>query len=44
MDFSGYKSRKMLEFFEQITKIARPSYKEDKIADYLCGFARERGI
>ena len=44
MDFSLYKSRRMLEYFLEITKIPRASYKEEKIADYLCEFARERGL
>ena len=34
----------MLEYFLEITKIPRASYKEEKIADYLCEFARERGL
>ena len=34
----------MLEYFLEITKIPRASYKEEKIADYLCSFARERGL
>lgn len=34
----------MLEHFEKITKIPRASYHEEKIADYLCDFARERGL
>ncbi|MEE1356704.1 MAG: beta-Ala-His dipeptidase [Clostridia bacterium] len=44
MDYSSYKCRRMLEYFEEISKIPRASYKEDKIADYLCNFAKERGI
>lgn len=44
MDFSAYRSRRMLEFFLEITKIPRPSYKEEKIADYLCEFAQARGL
>lgn len=44
MDFSGYASREMLEYFYEITKIPRPSYKEGKIADYLCAFAEKRSL
>lgn len=44
MDFSAYASRKMLEYFYEITKIPRPSYKEDKIADHICAFAEKRGL
>ena len=40
MDYSSYKCRRMLEYFEEISKIPRASYKEDKIADYLCNFAK----
>ena len=42
--FSQYKSKAMLDYFMEITKIPRPSYKEDKIARYLCAFAAERGL
>ena len=34
----------MLEYFFEITKIPRPSYKEGKIADYICDFAEKRGL
>ncbi len=34
----------MLEYFYKITEIPRASYHEEKIADYLCDFARERGL
>ena len=44
MDFSAYSCKKMLEYFEQITKIPRASYKEEKIAKYLCSFAEDRGL
>ena len=44
MDFTANKSKRMLEYFFEITKIPRASYHEDKIADYLCDFARERGL
>ncbi len=42
--FSCYKSKAMLEYFIALTKIPRPSYKEEKIAEYLCSFAIERGL
>ena len=42
--FSEYKSKAMLDYFLEITKIPRPSYKEDKIARYLCEFAQKRGL
>lgn len=34
----------LLSFFEQISDIPRPTFHEDKIADYLCDFARARGL
>ncbi len=44
MDFSGYASREMLEYFYEITKIPRPSYKEVAITNYICSVARDRGL
>ena len=35
---------KYLDFFYEISKIARPSYSCGKIADYLCAFAEARGL
>ncbi len=35
---------KLLGYFEEISSIPRASYKEEKIADYLCDFARIRGL
>ena len=44
MDFSAYTSKRMLEYFEMITKIPRASYHEEQIASYLCDFASEHGL
>lgn len=44
MDFSELQAEKMLGFFEQITKIPRSSGHEEKIADFLCDFLKERGL
>ena len=33
-----------IEIFKQICKVSRPSHHEGNIADYLCNFARERGL
>ncbi len=33
-----------LDYFYEISKIARPSYSCGKIADYLCSFAEARGL
>ncbi len=35
---------KLLKYFEDISAIPRPSYHEEKIADYLEDFAKERGL
>ncbi len=34
----------LMKFFEEISAIPRASYKEEKIADYLCEFAKARGL
>lgn len=34
----------VFRFFEDICAIPHPSYHEEKIADYLCAFAAERGL
>ena len=34
----------LMKYFEQISSIPRPSYHEEKIADYLCEFAAERSL
>lgn len=36
--------RGLIEHFEKISAIPRASYHEEKIADYLCAFAEERGL
>ena len=35
---------KLLGYFEEISTIPRPPYHEEKIADYLVGFARKRSL
>lgn len=44
MKLSGFKPEKLYTFFEEITQIPRGSYNEAGIADYLCAFARARGL
>ena len=44
MNFTGLKAEKMLGFFEEITKVPRPSGQEGVIADFLCSFLQERGL
>ena len=34
----------LMKYFEQISAIPRPSYHEEKIADYICDFAEARGL
>lgn len=38
------KPASVFHFFEDICAIPHPSYHEEKIADYLCTFATERGL
>ena len=38
------KPASVFRFFEDICSIPHPSYHEEKIADYLCAFAAERGL
>ena len=35
---------KLMHYFEEISMIPRPSYHEERIADYLVAFAKERGL
>ena len=36
--------KRIFHFFEEISKIPRPSYKEKQISDYIKNFAIERGL
>lgn len=38
------KPESVFHFFEDICAIPHPSYHEEKIADYLCAFATDRGL
>lgn len=40
----GYSPEKVYYFFEEISKIPRNSYEEQKITDYLLDFAAQRGL
>ena len=40
----GFKYRGLIEYFERISAIPRPTFAEEKIADYICDFAKERGL
>ncbi len=39
----GFKYRGLIEYFERVSAIPRPSFHEERIAEYICNFARERG-
>lgn len=41
---SNLQPRKVFDFFEEICSIPHPSYQEERISDYLVGFARSRGL
>lgn len=40
----NFKYRGLIELFEKISSIPRPTFAEDRIADYICDFAKERGF
>ena len=40
----NFKYRGLIEYFEKVSAIPRPSFHEEKIADYICDFAKERGL
>ena len=40
----GRKPESFFRFFEEISAVPRESYHEEKIADYLVNFAKERGL
>ena len=39
----GFKYRGLMEYFERVSAIPRPSFHEERIVEYICNFARERG-
>ena len=41
---NDFKYKGLLDYFRIISDIPRPSYHEERIADYLCGFAEQRGL
>ena len=41
---SNFSYSGLMNFFEEISAIPRASYKEEKIADYLCDFAKARNL
>lgn len=40
----GLEPSRVFHYFEEISSIPRPSYKEKEISDYLVSFAKERGL
>ena len=40
----GFKYPGLIEYFERISEIPRPTFSEERIAEYICGFAKERGL
>ena len=40
----NFKYRGLMEYFEKVSSIPRPSFSEEKIAQYICDFAKERGL
>ena len=40
----NFKYRGLIDLFEKVSSIPRPTFAEGKIADYICEFARERGF
>ena len=44
MEVKDLQPKAVFEIFDQITKIPRPSKKEEKIRKYILEFAKDRGI
>ena len=44
MEVKDLQPKAVFEIFDQITRIPRPSKKEEKIRKYLLDFAKEHGI
>ena len=44
MEISQLEPRAVFRFFEEISRIPRPSYQERAISDYLAAFAGKRGL
>lgn len=44
MVIKDFKYEGLMKYFEEISAIPRASYKEERIADYLCEFAKARGL
>ncbi len=44
MEIKDLKPQRVFEIFDEITRIPRPSKKEEKIRAYLLDFAKKHGI
>ncbi len=44
MVLADFKYKGLIEYFEKISSIPRPSFHEEKIAEYICDFAKERNL
>ena len=44
MLLSDFKYKGLIEYFEKISAIPRPSFHEEKIAEYICNFAKQRNL
>ncbi len=44
MLIKDFKYKGLMRFFEEISAIPRPTYHEERIVEYLCDFARVRGL
>lgn len=44
MVINGYEPKRLFDLFEKITTVPRGSGHEEKIADFICNFAAERGL
>ena len=42
--FYGFKPESVYRFFEEVSRVPRNSFHEEKISNYLVNFAKERGI
>ena len=40
----NFRYKGLLEYFKKISAIPRPTFSEGKIAEYICNFAKERGL
>lgn len=40
----NFKYKGLMEYFKKISAIPRPTFSEGKIAEYICNFAKERGL